>query len=460
MDMSQCGCLHVYTDKNLWREAIVTDFVRYQMRRQLHFTLALILLTVGSGAIVAAQSALASPQPPVLVSPPPSGSAPPPVSLRAAPPALYDAVSFGFPHDFHFDDHLYGSGFKPGERVTVRVSNVSAPVQQTTAGNDGSFSVEMPYTWVFCDANGARHPAPIFSANGDLGSAASVTRLPAPCPLLFATWPDLKAASPTGSGSGSVVASGTAVAVPIPVGPPASGQQPAPIAQSAPRLATMPLNGFGFVPGERVSVQQLTSSLYPALPPITGVADARGRIQFPVQVYLPPFCSGPFFVPQLVATGDHGTSVVSTVFVRQLLMIACPYRRPPGAGTPAPGNPQPPAPGAVQNPSIAPVSPGAANATAPTNADITPALSFRLHPAVGHPGKLERAAVQTATGGRVSLSVVYPAHRVVHLSATVGAGGHTTLRWRTPRHTHTGAAHLTVSFKPGQLSLRGSFRVK
>ncbi len=425
------------------------------MRRQLRLTLALILLTTGTGA----QSALASPQPPVPVSPPPGGSAPPPGSLKAAPPALYDAVSFGFPHDFNFDDHLYGSGFKPGERVTVRVSNVSAPAQQTTAGGDGSFSVELPYTWVFCDANGARHPAPIFSATGDLGSVATVTRLPTPCPLLFAAWPDLKAASPTGSGSGSVVASGTAVAVPIPVAPPA-GQQPAPVVQSAPRLATMPLDGFGFVPGERVSVQQLASSLYPALPAVAGVADAQGRIQFPVQVYLPPFCSGPFFVPRLVATGDHGTSVVSTVFVRQMLMIACPYRRPPGGGTPAPGNPQPPAPGAVQNPSTAPVSPGAADATTPTTADVTPALSFRLHPAVGRPGKLERAAVQTATGGTVSLSVVYPAHRVVHVSATVGAAGSTTLHWRTPRHTHAGAAHLTVNFEPGQLSLQGSFRVK
>ncbi len=413
------------------------------MRRQLRLTLALILLTTGTGA--AAQSALASPQPPVPVSPPPGGSAPPPGSLKAAPPALYDAVSFGFPHDFNFDDHLYGSGFKPGERVTVRVSNVSAPAQQTTAGGDGSFSVELPYTWVFCDANGARHPAPIFSATGDLGSVATVTRLPTPCPLLFAAWPDLKAASPTGSGSGSVVASGTAVAVPIPVAPPA-GQQPAPVVQSAPRLATMPLDGFGFVPGERVSVQQLASSLYPALRAVAGVADAQGRIQFPVQVYLPPFCSGPFFVPRLVATGDHGTSVVSTVFVRQMLMIACPYRRPPGGGTPAPGNPQPPAPGAVQNPSTAPVSPGAADATTPTTADVTPALSFRLHPAVGRPGKLERAAVQTATGGTVSLSVVYPAHRVVHVSATVGAAGSTTLHWRTPRHTHAGAAHLTVNF--------------
>ena len=425
------------------------------MRRQLRLTLALILLTTGTGA----QSALASPQPPVPVSPPPGGSAPPPGSLKAAPSALYDAVSFGFPHDFNFDDHLYGSGFKPGERVTVRVSNVSAPAQQTTAGGDGSFSVELPYTWVFCDANGARHPAPIFSATGDLGSVATVTRLPTPCPLLFAAWPDLKAASPTGSGSGSVVASGTAVAVPIPVAPPA-GQQPAPVVQSAPRLATMPLDGFGFVPGERVSVQQLASSLYPALRAVAGVADAQGRIQFPVQVYLPPFCSGPFFVPRLVATGDHGTSVVSTVFVRQMLMIACPYRRPPGGGTPAPGNPQPPAPGAVQNPSTAPVSPGAADATTPTTADVTPALSFRLHPAVGRPGKLERAAVQTATGGTVSLSVVYPAHRVVHVSATVGAAGSTTLHWRTPRHTHAGAAHLTVNFEPGQLSLQGSFRVK
>ncbi len=429
------------------------------MRRQLHLTLALILVTAGTGAIAAAQSALASPQPPVPVSPPPSGSVPPPVSLKASPPALYDAVSFGFPHDFHFDDHLYGSGFKPGERVTVSVSNVSAPLQQTSAGSDGSFSVEMSYTWVFCDANGARHPAPIFSATGDLGSAATATRLPTPCPLLFAAWPDLRAASPTGSGSGSVVASGTAVAVPIPGGPPA-GQQPAPIAQSAPRLATMPLNGFGFVPGERVSVQQLASSLYPALPAVVGVADAQGRIQFPVQVYLPPFCSGPFFVPRLVATGDRGTSVVSTVFVREMLMIACPYHRPPGigVGTPAPpGNPQPSAPSTVQNPSVAPVSPGA---TAPTTADVTPALSFRLHPAVGHPGKLERAAVQTATGGTVSLSVVYPAHRVVHVSATVGAAGQATLRWHTPRHTHAGAAHLTVTFEPGQLSLQGSFHVK
>ncbi len=429
------------------------------MRRQFRLTLALILLTAGTGAIVAAQSALASPQPPVAVSPPPGGSAPPPVSLKAAPPALYDAVSFGFPHDFHFDDHIYGSGFKPGEQVTVRVSNVSAPVQQTTAGSDGSFSVEMSYTWVFCNANGAQRAAPVFSASGDLGSAATVTRLPTPCPLLFAAWPDLKAASPTGSGTGSVVASSTAVAVPIPVGPP-SGQEPAPIVRSAPRLATVMLNGFGFVAGERVSVQQLASSLYPAVPAVAGVADAQGRIQFPVQVYLPPFCSGPFFVPRLVATGDHGTSVVSTVFVRQMVMIACPYHRPPGGGTPAPGNPQPPAPGAVQNPSIAPVSPGAANAAAPTSADVTPALSFRLHPAVGHPGKLERAAVQTATGGRVSLSVVYPAHRVVHASATVGAGGHTTLRWHTPRHTHAGAAHLTVTFEPGQLSLQGSFHVK
>lgn len=432
------------------------------MRRQLRLTLALILLTAGTGAGVVAQSALASPQPPVPVSPPPGGSAPPPGSLKAAPPALYDAVSFGFPHDFVFDDHLYGSGFKPGERVTVRVSSVSAPAQQTTAGGDGSFSVEMPYTWVFCDANGTRHPAPIFSAMGDLGSAATVTRLPTPCPLLFAAWPDLKAAVPTGSGSGSVVASGTAVAVPIPVGPPA-GQQPAPVVQSAPRLATMALDGFGFVPGERVSVQQLASSLYPALPAVAGVADAQGRIQFPVQVYLPPFCSGPFFVPRLVATGDHGTSVVSTVFVRQMLMIACPYHRPPGVGvgTPVPpGNPQPSAPSTVQNPSVAPVSPGPADVAAPTTADITPALSFRLHPAVGHPGKLERAVVQTATGGTVSLSVVYPAHRVVHVSATVGAAGSTTLHWRTPRHTHAGAAHLTVNVEPGQLSLQGRFRVK
>ncbi|MDQ2741454.1 MAG: hypothetical protein M3Z66_04045, partial [Chloroflexota bacterium] len=101
-----------------------------------------------------------------------------------------------------------------------------------------------------------------------------------------------------------------------------------------------------------------------------------------------------------------------------------------------------------------------AGATAPTNADVTPALSFRLHPAVGHPGKLERAAVQTATRGTVSLSLVYPAHRVVHVSATVGAAGSTTLHWRTPRYTHAGPAYLTVIFEPGQLSLQGSFRVK
>jgi len=425
------------------------------MRRQFHLTLALILLTAGTGAI--AQSALASPQPPVPVSPPPGGVKPPSGPPIATAPALYDAVSFGFPHDFHFDDHIYGSGFKPGERVTVSVSNVSAPAQQTSAGNDGSFSVEMPYTWVFCDANGARRPAPVFSAIGSLGSTATVTRLPTPCPLLFATWPDLRGAYPTGSGSGSVVASGTAVAVPIvpvPVSPPASGPQPAPIEQSAPRLVTMTVNGFGFVPGERVSVQQPADSPYPALPAVAGVADAQGRIQLPVQVYLPPFCSGPFFVPRLVATGDRGTSVVATVFVRQSLMIACPYHRP------LPGNPQPPAPSTVQNPSVAPGLPAAAGATAPTNADVMPALSFRLHPAVGHPGKLQHAAVQTTTGGTVSLSVIYPAHRVVHVAATVGAAGRATLRWRTPRYTHAGAAHLTVTFNPGQLSLEGRFHVK
>ncbi|MBV9279614.1 MAG: hypothetical protein JOZ41_05995, partial [Chloroflexi bacterium] len=202
------------------------------------------------------------------------------------------------------------------------------------------------------------------------------------------------------------------------------------------RPTGLPFQGFGFVPGERVTVRQDHAGPYGSGPSTGTVADGLGRFQAQIQVYLPAPCAGWNAVPGLIAEGDRGTSALA-VLHSPGPPVACPAA-PPGGVPSIP----PPAPSPAQS--------GAGVQTA----------SLRLLPAETRPDSLERAIVQGTARMRVALSVVYPGGRLKQATAQLSGAGRHAFRWRIPRSLPPGAALTTLTIEPTGPSLSGAFRIR
>lgn len=380
---------------------------------------ALMLLAAGG---VAAQTSSTTPQvTPVVVPPPPPAPSGPSLGV--------DAV--GYPFDFHFAGHIFGYGFKSGERVTVTIRNVSALPAAIRAGPDGRFSTALAFTWVFCGPNASTQPSPVVVASGDEGSQAQYNFPRATCPMLV---------SAEVFGKGAPTSALHPAAHSVPAGavtghPSVSGPEPAggtPVASGSdtfpPRLAQFDLQGFGFVPGEHVSVQENFGSLTTPSP-VTALADNQGRLHFSLQAYVPGHCStGP--VPLVLASGDQGTAVAAPLSWRDPIMSPCPV-----------------------------VSPGRST-TARASAVASQPIAASLHPSSGHPGATERLHVRAEGASGVSLTVTYAGGSTAHRSATVPSSGYTTVRWVVPSSGSSGVAHIELTVEPGHFVLPFTFTVR
>ena len=169
-----------------------------------------------------------------------------------------------------------------------------------------------------------------------------------------------------------------------------TGGTPEPLPTFPPRLATFDVNGFGFAPGEHVSVREIFGTL--ATPPAVHTdADSLGRLSFTIKAYVPGHCS---YQPQpeLVAAGDAGTAVRARLNWRDPLMSPCAMS--PGGTT---VSDQPPAPVVAGTP--------------PALTSLAGPLSVSLHPSVARRGKMERAVIRGLGLRTVRLTVQYADHR-------------------------------------------------
>lgn len=337
-----------------------------------------------SGTSVRAQTAQASP-------PPPSGASAG-LSINLANP---------FPADFHFSGTLQGYYFKPGEHVTVGMQGVTVPSVTATANSSGAFSVPVSYTWVFCGARGASKSPPIFTAIGEDGSTARFDQAAQPCPLLVSQpSADAQLESPTG-----------------------------------PQLVTFTVEGFGFAPGEVVTLQEPAAVEHPAASSTSAVADANGTIQAQVHAYLPPPCTMWQTPPSVEAVGAKGTSVLSVLNWWQVSMMGCPPPgTPAGGGTPTPGS-------------------------AGTSQTSSPAVSLQLAHASVKRGRVQQALVKVDEPGHLKLTIRYANRRSRSLTATLSAAGSHLFRWRIPRTTHAGVARITVRMAANNPPLSARFKV-
>jgi hypothetical protein len=388
---------------------------------------------------------------------PPVGTAVPPPGNPGGKlgPTLFAPGEY--PFDFHFHQQIYGYGFQAGEQVTMTIDGVATPAMTATADGNGDFSATADFTWVFCGPGATSQAAPTIHAHGDAGSDAVFAFAAPPCPELVSQG-DFGGPVPdggTGKSDGGVVSSGTAVAStavaigtvqPVPVGTPIISPAPVVLPTPTPHLVTFNIQGFGFAAGEHVSIRETNIAQASQLAAVATSADASGRFEITMQAYVPFPCGpGSASGPELVATGDKGTSLVSRLnWINPLLMVACPVHVGPGdPGTPPPDNPPVPA------------------ANSGTGAQ-TPStlLALRLRPATARAGRMEHAVVRTAGTGVATLIVRYPSHGATHRSIHVPTSGAAGIQWRVPRSVHSGTAAIRLTFEPGHLSLQGSLTVR
>ncbi|MDQ2743100.1 MAG: hypothetical protein M3Z66_12510 [Chloroflexota bacterium] len=394
---------------------------------------AMMLLGLMGGVAVYAQSS--SPVPPAAgltgtplpVVPPISVSGQPVlgiISHTAAPPY----GSGGYPFNFHFDDQLVGSFFKPGERVTITAHNVVASPVNVIADDTGNIAARISFIWRFCGPGAVREPAPSFTAAGNAGSTAGVTENAPPCPALFTLTPR-PFAQPVGKPIaatavvGGAVSVGTAIAIP----PSGSPPTPAPFPTPAPVSRTFVTQGFGFRAGEHVTLQVVDPAGHfdESASRTETTADGQGRIMATLHAIVPAACTGLAF-PLIVATGNEGTSVSAHLFWLRP-MILCPLRGAPVSGT---------------------------GSTASSGAIL--GVSLRS-PSV-HRGRLERATIVSDAAGTVSLTIKYRGNVTMHRTVRVSAGSPAIVRWRIPLHAKLGRAWIEVA-SPG-MSLRSMFTVR
>lgn len=398
-----------------------------------------------------------TPQPMV---PPPIGtpSVAPPQGAPPAPgrsePALVDVPASPYPYNFLYKDLVYGYGFKAGERVDITVSGTPSAQAVAVASGTGSFSTHVQYTWIFCGPRSTRQPPPHIVATGSEGTVAENVR-PAPfCPNLtinpaFRPGP-LPESPPLGGpppavGSGTAVVSGTVVSG---ITGPGVGPTSEPVHSGsgpirATQLTKLRLEGFGFVPGEHVTIWE-TASGNPAPPSVHTEADALGRFSVSVQAYVPFPCQPAASRPFVVAAGDRGTAAVTFIFWQSPIMIACPNVRPPGTtgpSTPQPDNPQIPAPSRQ-------------------TAVAAPSLTLQLTHAAVRRGHVQRVRLESSTGGTATLVVRYAGGRRQYVRGRLVAGKQSILSWTIPVTSRRGKA--SISYRDGAtgIVLKQSFTVR
>jgi hypothetical protein len=400
----------------------------------------LALIPAAAGPLARADDgAPTTPQPP----PNPGTPVGPPMTPLKGSPMLSSQIA-GSPSDYHFTHfQLYGMFFNPGEQVTITAEHVAISPITVTADQNGQFFAYVDFTWMFCGPAGTSDPAPVFHAGGNMGSSDTLAIPAQPCPELVASQ-QLAVEPPGGSGGG--VISGTAVAgtaVPVTVGvstvvPP--GEPPVPLPGGQPTPQPLPgttaiqttniVQGFGFRPGEGVSVREVHSpGDTPA--PVSATADSQGQFRATVQVYVPGPCMGVSNPPEIVATGDKGTSASARPAYPPMPMYPCIAPQP----TVVP--PAVPAPSSV------------------TNAGH-PSLSLR--PKVATAGAVETARIQAPSAGKVRLSVTYPHHGTARWTVTAQSPAFQ-VRWTIPRTAKPGRARFSARF-PDNSVLRKSFTIR
>lgn len=405
------------------------------MRHPAILAAAVALVTV---ALISGAQAQVPPPNPTLPKPVP----PPPVGTPVVPPGPAEPFltgAFAFPADFHYHTQLLGYGFKPGEHVRLSGDHVAVDAVAVTADESGSFAVPVDFTWVFCGPSARSDPPPVFHATGDDGSAATMEFQAPQCPELLVR-PKIEDIPPPGNpGTGPGVVVGTAIAVtslPLTAMPATTPEPvtPMPVPTWPPRLQSFDVRGFGFAPGEIVTLTEKDSPV-PAPPAGSATADAAGRFEATVQAYVPGLCSGAP-EPSLIATGDRGTSAQAPIWTIEP-MIACPIRG--GPDVPPVPNPSP-----------------AAAATSVTSSS----LSLSLAPPVAKRGRGERATLHTSGAGTAKMTIRYPGRGTGHLTVSIGRSGLGTAKWTIPSQARKGTATISVSFMPGKLSLKTSLRIR
>jgi hypothetical protein len=242
-------------------------------------------------------------------------------------PYLVDVSSTILPFDFDFSDHLYGSGFKPGEQVTVTVEASGGQSVTAVAEGSGNFDVTLRYSWLFCGPRAIRHSPPTLHAVGNKGSTAALTKSIPPCPGLESQQQLPPTPTPGPGGNGTVIA-GTAVAgtavvitiVPSTPGTVPGTSTPHPWPTPQPFLLTFDVWGFGFAQGEKATVQETDFPGIETLPSAHTTADNLGRWHVTMQAYVRR-CSP---LPTLVARGDAGTTATAPLNWRDPIMAPCP----------------------------------------------------------------------------------------------------------------------------------------
>jgi len=326
--------------------------------------------------------------------PPPPPPLPPGITPVGVSPALTVSLGYSndasgrhkYSYDYTFPTSVNGAAFKPGEHVTVTVKNVSAQPDSVTADSSGQFQANLSFTWKFCSARGVRAAAPVFTATGDQGSKAELSENAQACPQLEVL------------GNQSDLSAQPGSTVPFTV------------------------QGFGFVPRERVTIAKAGSNPYPASGPIHARADAQGRIHFKLSAYKPSPCATQK-VYDMMARGNEGTSILTSLFWYQSEAICS------GQGQTVS------APSAVQ--------PGADYSQ--ENHDR---LAVGLSASVAHPGGVQRVTIQADYPGKATVSVRYPSGRTAHLSVDMKNAVRSLVRLRVPANSKTGAARLQLAYVP------------
>lgn len=301
---------------------------------------------------------------------------------------------------FRVVDVLHGYHFRPGEQVKITVELQSIAPTTVTTGADGTFQITLRYHWQFCGPNSATQDAPVYVAQGEDGSTARYEVASYTCPILWSQ----------------------------------SNRQP--VAGTPPSLrstlGSFDVRGFGFLPGESVTLSEMSAGPYAAGPSVSTHADLLGRVHVSLKAHVPPTCTRWYPLPRIEAVGDGGTSVLAPLGWFDVRAGACPTS--PLAGPPVPG------PG----PAVTPIG---------------PTSSLRLLPAVARAGDVEHAILHTLLSGPVVIDLAYPGVKQ-HVSATAASSGETSIGWRIPRRAHAGRVNVTLNVGTGGEAIQGRFRIK
>jgi hypothetical protein len=414
------------------------------------WTIVVIALVVSWLTVMAASAQVGPPTSP-------GPGTPVPLPKPIVGPSLVDVGSPTPPFDFIFTDSLYGSGFKPGEQVTVTIEGGARQPVTAVADGSGTFEASLRYTWVFCGPHASYHGPPTFHAVGNQGSIADLTKPSLPCPDLASLQQQLLVPTPGPGGSGTAIAgtavAGTAVVITaVPSTPGAVPRTPHPWPTPQPFLLTFDVWGFGFALGEKVTVQETNISGIEPLPSVGATADTLGRLHGTLQAYVRR-CSPP---PLLVAHGDQGTTVTAPLNWRDLIMVPCPAPVVPIPSstvpqltlTPPPGNPGQPA--RVLRFATAP---GYGMAVAGRRWGRSARLSFALSKHAGT-GWIRSSIVLQATGSGSFLVGVSHVHPCAGLRVTVHDRVGHVVRLRTLSRS---CASISNQPKPVLTVLQGKF---